>query len=401
MKQQKRISEYSLREPVGAGRFGTVHRAVHLSSQRPYAIKIIPKKICRGNKMILRQLKREVEILKGPRHPNLMRLHESFESQRNYYLVLDLCEKGDLAALMRRKGIAHFSERESLAVMRQALAGFRELRRRRVMHRDLKLENVFVRGGCVVLGDFGAAKVVKDMTSTTVGTPLNMAPEVMAGGDYDSKSDLWSLGVFFYQLLLGKPPFFAFSLGELLQIVRRKAGQRLDLRGAEHFCQETQALLKLLLEPEPSKRISWEEVFAHRLFKEEHCKTCPSCLKEGETSFLNLKEETECKSALGSLKVGLTRRFRRKVLRCGKAQQKGPASRYEALVRVFRAVYRQVDELRLARAPRLSIPKRAQDSETGRLGKKKQGRWETQPRVADLGYGNNLQVSEVSARFPQ
>ncbi len=70
------------------------------------------------------------------------------------------------------------------------------------MHRDLKLSNLFVDGETIIVGDFGFAKTGKEMTGTTLGTPLNMAPEMIKGTfKYSSKADLWSLGIVFYRLL--------------------------------------------------------------------------------------------------------------------------------------------------------------------------------------------------------
>lgn len=293
MQSQKKIGDFSLQDSIGKGRFATVYKAIHSKTKQPFAIKVIPKQLCNDNKLVLRQLKREADILKNQNHPNLMRLHTCFESERNFYLVLDLCEQGDLARFMTRNDVVHFSEKEALWIMRQILCGFRELRRKRVIHRDLKLENILIRGSSVILGDFGASKVVSHMTSTTVGTPLNMAPEVMSGGDYDSRSDLWSIGVVFYQLLMGKPPFFALSLGELNQVVRSQSGKNLKLGKQTHFCAEIGRLLKKLLEPDPRRRISWEELFSHQLFSDRHGNNCSKYSKSNGGARLKLFLDSE------------------------------------------------------------------------------------------------------------
>jgi serine/threonine-protein kinase ULK/ATG1 len=234
---------------------------------------------------MLRQLKREKIIMSGKKHRNLMFMHKSFESSRNYYLVLDLCEEGDLHNFMRKNKIKFFEEGEAIRIMKEIISGLKELRSRNVIHRDLKLENIFIRNKSIVLGDFGSSKVVKEMTSTTVGTPLNMAPEVLAGNDYNNKSDLWSIGMVFYELLTGKPPFFALSMGELKNKILLKSGQNLNLKKFSHFCNETKLLLKKILEPDPNKRISWEEFFNHKIFSKEHCTLC-SNFKNSKKSYL-------------------------------------------------------------------------------------------------------------------
>lgn len=91
--------------------------------------------------------------------------------------------------------------------------GFQELRKHNIMHRDFKLANIFVNNGVVKIGDFGFAKSGFEMTSTKLGTPLTMAPELlMDKGSYNSKADLWSIGVVTYQLLVGEPPFFGMTM---------------------------------------------------------------------------------------------------------------------------------------------------------------------------------------------
>lgn len=286
MQTFKKIEDFLLEKKIGEGQFGVVYRARNVKTDRLFAIKVISKAACQNNKLMRRQLKRETVIMNSAKHPNLMHLHRSFETGRNYYLVLDFCEGGDLEKFVRKHKIKHFGEREALDIMRQVNLGFEELRKRNVIHRDLKMENIFLRGSAIVLGDFGAAKVVQEMTSTTVGTPLNMAPEVMAGEDYNHKSDLWSIGILFYQLLVGKPPFFSLSIGQLKQQAIKKSGKNLDFKKKTHFCEEVRQLIRRLLEPNPEQRISWEEFFNHPVFSEKHAKECRHTQDKLDTPFL-------------------------------------------------------------------------------------------------------------------
>lgn len=118
--------------------------------------------------------------------------------------------------------------------------GFMELRKYNVMHRDLKLSNIFLHDETIVIGDFGFAKTGKEMTGTTLGTPLTMAPEMIAGENkYSSKTDLWSIGVIFYQLLQGSPPFFGLSLQELLNDIMKNEGDKLKFSSKINMSDET------------------------------------------------------------------------------------------------------------------------------------------------------------------
>ena len=90
--------------------------------------------------------------------------------------------------------------------------GFRELHRHQVMHRDIKLANIFLHGDTVKIGDFGFAKQGVKMAETILGTPITMAPELLnsekyKGKGYSNKTDLWALGVVFYQMVFGDAPW--------------------------------------------------------------------------------------------------------------------------------------------------------------------------------------------------
>jgi serine/threonine protein kinase len=307
MQSIKKIEDYLLEKKIGEGQFGTVYKAKNIKTNNYFAIKVISKTLFENNKLMRKQLKRETVIMSAARHENLMYLHRSFETGRNYYLVLDYCNGGDLENFISEHKIKYFSELEAIRIISQIMQGFQELRKRNVMHRDLKLENIFISGSKVILGDFGAAKVVKEMTSTTVGTPLNMAPEVMAGEDYNNKSDLWSIGIMFYQLLIGKPPFFALSIGQLKQKALKNSGENLDFKKKTHFCNEVKNLLKSLLEPNPEKRISWKDFFNHKIFSKEHSNCCQKIIESSNSSLLDkfaIKEHS-LNSSKKSLKTKL------------------------------------------------------------------------------------------------
>ena len=169
-----------------------------------------------------------------------------------------------------------------------------------IMHRDFKLENIFLKKGTVILGDFGAAKVVKEMTSTTVGTPLNMAPEVLEGSDYNHKSDLWSIGIVFYQLIIGKPPFFAFSIGGLRKKAMENSGQNLKFKKKSHLCERVKEFLKQILEPDPEKRLTWKEFLNHGIFQKEHLESCSSIKNCSIGDYLPREEEMEEEKGQGS-----------------------------------------------------------------------------------------------------
>lgn len=93
-----------------------------------------------------------------------------------------------------------------------------------ILHRDLKLANILKNNGYLKIADFGFARLLgeEDLASTMLGSPLNMAPEVLNGNDYGNKADIWSIGTVFYELLFGKPPYTAGNMIDLLKNIKTK-----------------------------------------------------------------------------------------------------------------------------------------------------------------------------------
>jgi serine/threonine-protein kinase ULK2 len=92
------------------------------------------------------------------------------------------------------------------------------------MHRDFKLANILKHNGNIKIADFGFAKLLgkDDWTTTMLGSPLNMAPEVLNGQEYDSKADIWSIGTVFYEIMFGKPPYTASNMVDLIKNIKSK-----------------------------------------------------------------------------------------------------------------------------------------------------------------------------------
>lgn len=147
--------------------------------------------------------------------------------------------------------------------------GFRELHAHKIMHRDFKLANIFLNDDNLIIGDFGFAKSGAEMASTKLGSPITMAPELLNAGSvvrYNNKADLWSIGVCFFQMIFGKPPFNAKTLDELKNLVKTKSGAHLEFPAEPSTTEECKELLRKLIEPSPEKRIEWSEFFKHTLF---------------------------------------------------------------------------------------------------------------------------------------
>ena len=135
------------------------------------------------------------------------------------------------------------------------------------MHRDFKVDNLFMHDDTVIIADLGFAKAGREMTGTQCGTPMYMAPEIFAGKKYTNLADLWSVGVSFYELLFGKYPFNGMSQGELIGDIHKRQGSNLVIdRSINNISKECEDLLKSILTEDPDQRLSWKKFFDHPVF---------------------------------------------------------------------------------------------------------------------------------------
>lgn len=171
----------------------------------------------------------EVNLLKNLNHPNIVSYKTSFISHGLLIIVMEYCEVGDLSFHIKRKlqKNENFTETEIFNWFVQLCLSLEYIHGRKVMHRDLKTQNVFLTGNNTVkLGDFGISKVLENTNGaamTVVGTPYYMSPEVCQNQPYTFKSDVWALGCVLYELCTLKHAFSADNLlGLVYKIVQDK-----------------------------------------------------------------------------------------------------------------------------------------------------------------------------------
>jgi serine/threonine protein kinase len=284
-KQKEKIGKYVLDKELGKGAFGVVFKAIDGETGKIWAIKRLRKKDINSPKL-KSFLDTEVAIMKEITHPNILKLEEMLVTDTDYYLVVQFCNQGDFENYMEVNKKQRLDENEAVGFLKQIMNGFQELRKRKILHRDFKLANLFLNDGVLIIGDFGLAKKGIEMTSTKVGTPLNMAPELLFANDgqaYNSKADLWSIGCVYYQMLFGEPPFFGLSIAELGHDIKKKAKDGIPFPLA--VSEQSKDLIKQLLRMDPKERIEWDAFFNHPLFN----KTTSSKLDNFSTVFQALK----------------------------------------------------------------------------------------------------------------
>jgi serine/threonine-protein kinase len=221
-------SHYLLHERIGQGGMGVVWRALDVSTDSWYAIKVLNPDYLRDASAVARFI-RERSAMVALRHPNIVSLHDMIVEGEQFALVMDLLPDGDLNKCRRDRG-GTLAPREAAEITAQICAGLAATHAAGIVHRDLKPANVLLDQGNVRLTDFGIARIVDDETITetgaVIGTASYMAPEVFRGEKPAAAGDVYAAGVTLYELLTGRPPFtghIAAVMHDHLQTAPRRA----------------------------------------------------------------------------------------------------------------------------------------------------------------------------------
>ncbi len=219
---------YELLERIGEGGMSTVYRAKHLELNKEVAVKLLAQPRTKDAN-ILKRFKQEAVAISKLDHSNIVRLRDyGVDSEGEPYLVMDLVTGQSLAQLLETQH--KFSLEDSLSIMSQTLSALAHAHSQEIVHRDIKPSNIMIcfdKGGkpVVQVVDFGIAKlnIVNDTSVLTrtgdmFGSPHFMSPEQCLGEPVDCRSDLYSLGCLFYELLEGHPPYQADNLLRVLHM---------------------------------------------------------------------------------------------------------------------------------------------------------------------------------------
>ncbi|XP_063287016.1 serine/threonine-protein kinase 36 isoform X2 [Pelobates fuscus] len=256
------MDKYHVLHLIGEGSFGRVYKGRKKYSGEVVALKFIPK-VGRSEKE-LQGLKREIQIMRDLKHPNIVRMLDSCETEREVVVVTEYAE-GELFQILEDDG--NLSEELVRDVSAQLVSALYYLHSHRILHRDMKPQNILLgKEGTVKLCDFGFARELSLdtlMVRSIKGTPLYMSPELVLERPYDHRSDLWALGCIVYELLVGTPPFYTHSIFQLVSIITQQA-----VRWPRGLSSELKAFLQGLLTKDPVLRLSWPELLKHPFIKE-------------------------------------------------------------------------------------------------------------------------------------
>src|SRR6266478_699078 len=202
---------YEILQLLGQGGMGAVYKARDVELERTVALKLIRPDLA-SHPEILRRFKQELILAREVTHPNVIRIYDLGQASGVRYITMEHVEGRDLRALLHDKG--KLTPEEAVPLFQQIAAALEAAHHAGVVHRDLKPQNIMVdKGGRVYVMDFGVARSLETpgMTETgaLMGTPEYMSPEQAKGMKVDARSDLFSLGIIFYEMLSGVSPFKA------------------------------------------------------------------------------------------------------------------------------------------------------------------------------------------------
>ncbi|KAI4534976.1 hypothetical protein MG293_015836 [Ovis ammon polii] len=252
------VGPYRLEKTLGKGQTGLVKLGVHCITGQKVAIKIVNRE--KLSESVLMKVEREIAILKLIEHPHVLKLHDVYENKKYLYLVLEHVSGGELFDYLVKKG--RLTPKEARKFFRQIVSALDFCHSYSICHRDLKPENLLLdEKNNIRIADFGMAslQVGDSLLETSCGSPHYACPEVIKGEKYDGRrADMWSCGVILFALLVGALPFDDDNLRQLLEKVKR------GVFHMPHFIPpDCQSLLRGMIEVEPEKRLSLEQIQKH------------------------------------------------------------------------------------------------------------------------------------------
>ena len=297
---------YKVIQQLGEGSFG---KAFLCKRESDDSLCVIKQILIEGmDKKEKDDVLNESIILAKLDHQNIIKFFEVFESNKPKHMVnivTEYADGGDLSEKIKEKKNKNnnFTESEILDYFTQICLAIKHIHEKKIIHRDLKSGNIFLmKNGLVKLGDFGIAKRFQktmDKAKTFIGTPYYLSPEIINGKPYDSKSDIWSLGVLLYEMMTFKMPFNANSLPMLSVKIMR--GQYIP--PPTIYTKDLRELVTKCLTVEPKNRPSIQEILrmpiiqnrirsflTENQYNKEFNKTITKKYKEKEKTIIKNKE---------------------------------------------------------------------------------------------------------------
>ena len=265
---------FTLQYPIGHGAFGSVYKAVHNSTKKLYAIKIIDysKDNNKENNNIINynylSVQQETSLMKLVNQSNyIVKYYGSYFSRKSntLWLILEYCSSGSAIDLMLSMDRT-FSEVEVATIMEMVLQGLVLIHSKNLIHRDIKGANILLsEDGYAKLGDFGvsAQLLSEKYRKSKKGSPYWMSPQVASNLKYDFKTDIWSLGITCVELIEGEPPFSDLKPKSVIEKIAKKPPSVDEIVDFNEHTYEFKSFIEHCLEKDPKKRYSADELLKH------------------------------------------------------------------------------------------------------------------------------------------
>ena len=283
----KKVGDYTLIKLLGKGSFGATYLTQKGADPIILATKVLErKKMEKGS--LKKYLENEIQILKELDHPNIVKFYDFLASNSNYYLIMEFCNGGDLTGCLQKYKNLYkepFNIEIVQYLMRQIIDALAYIHSKKIIHRDLKLDNILLSfenetdkqnlnllSSKIKIIDFGLATKLDplNLAYSVLGSPINMDPLILkkydkAGGfkvvqGYNDKADIWSLGTVFYQLLTGEVLFQVNGMKELMKKVE-EGNYIIPIN--KNFYKEVVSFLNCMLQYNPDDRFSINELAKH------------------------------------------------------------------------------------------------------------------------------------------